>query len=443
MVMRADLWEAFGTFRQAAVLGVARLAGFLTGRSRHRLLVDSGLMHRIVMAPAEDALALGWSTTEGERSDVTKDLDAALDLEDRLLNADASARADGGSWLWLIVRGDMDYSTPLPPGPHEVAAVHVVTRDEARPLSWVQDLESPRYGRPETLQVTMRRDMMVAPSEVVHTSRMVYVPGLRALPSQETGGDGYDLSVPDVYLPAVRDLETAWESGAELVKRLSMPMYRAKYMGAATADKLGWKDRLRAMVDAMRTRGLMVFFGDDELTWTGPSVAGYADMVKVQVERVGAPEGLAPSRLIGAAPGGLSTDDQSGTRTYYDFIERHRRTVLRVALLDLYAIALGPAEREIVWPPLGKPTALEQAQIDALQAQTANTYTQMGAVYPPEVRAGIGTERGLPELQEVYDGLVEDDALEPEPEDPVVPPGQEPPVDEGEQDNPDGPPPPR
>lgn len=399
------------------------LVRWLHARQRHALLVRSGLAHRLVHAPPEDALALGWSTVDGEEEDrdATAELDASLGLEDVLLNAAVSARADGGAWLWLIVRGAESYEDPLPPGPHDIAAVHVVTREEARPLTWVTDLESPHYGRPEIVQVAMVRDQLAGRSERVHRSRLVYVPGMRALPSQDTGGDGYDLSVLQVYLSAIEDLERGWSSGAALIDRLSMPQLNVKSTAAAAKDTLGWKDRIRTFAQTMTTRGMMVFFGDDSLTWSGPSVAGYGDLLRSLAERCSVPEGIPLSRLLGQAPGGLSTDDASGTRTYYDFIERYRRTVLRVALLEVYAVAYGPGEREIEWPPLMKVDAETRARTSLLNAQRDQVLVTVGSIVDAESRARFDGPEESPEpvLSEDY-AIVPGDQRKPETEPPVV-----------------------
>lgn len=410
MVMtRADANELL-----ASLGGVARAAGsfvlrWLTRPQRDELLASSGLAHRVVWSVPEDALAEGWTTQPREGSEAEREaldeLDDRLKLECVLLEADGAARADGGAWLWVVLEGDRDFDEPLPDGPHQIAAVHVVTREEVHVQKRSLDLESSDYARPELMTVTMIRSGVSVPAETVHASRMIYIPGMRAIPGQQTNAqfDDYDLAALQVYLPAIQDLERAWSSGATLVERLSMPQLTiVDGASKAAKDELGWVDRLRVFTRSMTSKGLMVLLGSDRLQWVGPSVSGYGELTQAQAHRLSAPEGIPLSRLLGQAPAGLSTDDKSGARTYYDFIHRHRRTVLTPAILRLYEIEMGPGKRDVVWPTLDKPTRLEQAQISAQLAQRDATLIAAAVLSEEEVRSRFeaGEERTYPMLEE-------------------------------------------
>ena len=63
------------------------------------LVVRSGIAHRIVWAPAEDAMAAGYSVTGAPE---------ATDLRDVAVEATGAARARGGAWLWPVTTTDGD-----------------------------------------------------------------------------------------------------------------------------------------------------------------------------------------------------------------------------------------------------------------------------------------------------------------------------------------------
>jgi len=90
------------------------------------------------------------------------------------------------------------------------------------------------------------------------------------------------------------------------------------------------------------------------------------------------------SRLVGQPPAGLSTDDAAGQRTYQDFIARRQRTHLTPILRALYDVALGPAPRDIYWPPLDTPTDREAAETEKLRAEAASIRTGGAPVTTPE-----------------------------------------------------------
>jgi hypothetical protein len=217
---------------------------------------------------------------------------------------------------------------------------------------------------------------------------------MRALPSQQTGGDGYDLSVLDVYRSAIEGIERGWGSAATLIDRLSMPMVRLASTASAAGDKDGFLARMAHLARAMSTQGIMLLFGSDELSWTGPSISGYGELLRALAERCSVPEGIPLSRLLGQSPGGLSTDDGAGARTYYDLIERHRRTVLRVALLELYGILRGPADREIVWPSTVMSSDLERGQLSLTYAQRDEVLIRSGVIADAEARERLRDGEG-------------------------------------------------
>ena len=392
-----------------AIFGAAGslLPQWLTRSTRDDLLTASGLANRIVWSIPEDALSEGWTVEEAgsDESDRFEDLETTLELEDRALQAGGSARADGGAWWWVVTAGTDSFEEPLPEGPQEILAVHVVTREEGTPLEWVLDLESPQYARPEIVSVTLIRDGLASQTERVHHSRLIWIPGPSTLVDQTTPRQGYGVSALQQYYPAIRDMERAWSSGATLIERLSMPQLRIEDMAEKAKDKTGWMARMRALVEAMSTKGLMVMFGKDTIEWRGPSIAGYSDLIRSLAERLSSVEGIPLTRLIGQAPAGLSTDDTAGARAYRDLIERWRRRTLRRAILKVHEIHFGEGKRSIVWPSPDKPTRSEMAQISLANAQRDAVLIQSGGIADAESRARFsgGMEKDSPVLDEAYD----------------------------------------
>lgn len=114
-------------------------------------LQRSGIAHRVIWAPVEDALAEGWRTDTDDEQDVTADFDQVMCLEDRAAEGMGSARVYGGSFLWPVTKDDKErWHLPLTIGEHEVTAVQVVTGREAVPRMWETDPGSPLFGRPRS-----------------------------------------------------------------------------------------------------------------------------------------------------------------------------------------------------------------------------------------------------------------------------------------------------
>jgi hypothetical protein len=365
------------------------------------LTVSDGLCRRLVYGPVEDAMGRGWRTDEDGERDATADLDARLDLEARVAEVWSSARQYGGAWLWLVTDDGEPLSAPLPSGEHQIEAVHVIDQREARPLEWDASARSGKFTRPAVLDVTLRREesaalvgavhkALVGP---VHTSRMVYVPGLPLARSQPSppGRRGYDLAVPEAYWTALRDLLLEHASSAVLTVEKSMPWLRlAKREGASAAGAMSFRAAMQEWARMRTAWGTTVLADGDEVGRLDANLTGLRDVVLSGYERVAAIEGIPLSSLIGQAPAGLSTDDESGRRTYDRYIGRGRRLVAERVIRRVYEVERGPARREIVWPSIDRPTDTEAAALTRARADTAKILVEIGAADSVDVRRQFG-----------------------------------------------------
>lgn len=375
------------------------------------LLGGVGLAHRLVWSGPEDAAASGWRTDSGDgdelQQDVTRDFDEAHAVADKLVEARGVARAQGGAWLWPVRQGETSetWRTAWTPaaGTREVVALHVIEAEEATPATWVTDLASPMFGRPERVRATLRRDGASQTVEI-HTSRLVYVPGARTMPGQSVRRQGYDVAVLDLYRLRIEQIEGASEAFARILDRLgawNLTMRGAEASRAAGLDGDGGDvaSRVQAFFDGLRSGGLAVTFDDDTLAWHSAAVSGTRDLWLGLLEALSVVEGRPLSRLFGQPPGGLSTDDQAGREAEDAYLGRERQVMAR-ALLDLYRLALGEdATRRIVWPPLRSPSALEQAQVSLALAQRDAALIASAIIDPDEARARHADGEEVAELR--------------------------------------------
>jgi hypothetical protein len=94
---------------------------------------------------------------------------------------------------------------------------------------------------------------------------------------------------------------------------------------------------------------------------------------------------------MGQSPGGLSTDDAAGRRSYAALLGRVRGSV-EGALLRVYEIGLGPGDRAIAWGPADAPSAAEAADLSLKYAQRDALAVTSGAITPEESRARYADE---------------------------------------------------
>lgn len=383
---RHDAWSgALGPASQSVIDSPTRAQlvsppQWLSETEAGALVVNSGIAHRIVWGPSEDAVAAGYSVEGAE---------GATDLREVAVEALGAARALGGAWIWPVTTTDSEaLSKPLSPGPHKVEAVHVVGADEALPVLWDTDPMSPTWGRPLTLQVTPQRVGMASASRMIHASHLCYVPGLRSWGSQRTAREGYDLSALDVYRSAIDGIEEVWQSTSRLMVRRAIPWIKLSEVRDAVVggQASGLTERMRGIVGRMTTEALIWLGEGDEAGWSAPPLTGTQESMAAMVSRLSAVEGIPVTVLMGQAPGGLSTDDAAGRRSYASLLERVRGAV-EPALLQVYAIALGPGQRSLVWGPADAPSAKEEADLSLQYAQRDALLVTASVISPEESRA--------------------------------------------------------
>lgn len=413
-------WDKASELGQLTREGLRRLLSRNAGsRGRdevYRVQRETRLLRRIAHSPVESSIALGWYTVIGDDKRASKDVDQALQLQPKVREALISARTSGGALLWMH-NSDKDQLQPMPDGPQELRALHVVTRFEAQPGAWDTDDASPNFQRPIWYWITMQRDGAVMTRSIrVHWTRLVYVPGILAMPDEDTGGQGWDWSVSEVYAVPASSYHKAMESTGTILDRQGMPHFNFKDLDLAAGDDVDLTNRMSVTAYAMSNPGILLSFGDDSVSWTAPSLAGTDKVVQQQREDVCAVEGLSMVDLFGQPPGGLSTDDK-GTERVQTLRRNAMRTFVVAPILDrLYDVLLGPGPRDYEWIEATIPEPEADARVALTYAQRDGVLIQAGVIAASEARERFreGQEQHEVMLLEEFEGGadVRPDAIE-------------------------------
>jgi len=162
-----------------------------------------------------------------------------------------------------------------------------------------------------------------------------------------------------------------------------------------------WMQSMSMFTSAFRAMGIDSE-GEDVSFLTKP-LKESVDVFMALMHRVSAAADLPLVELFGMAPSGLSTDDKSGTRRYYDKIRSEEQEGALKAALDrlvevITAQRTSPLEGALIsytWPSLWSPTA---AEVAALNKQTAETHAIMvglGAWAPAAAADALAPAMGV------------------------------------------------
>lgn len=376
----------------------------LTAQQACDLYDGDGMAARVVDLPAQEALRQGWSVKwEGDEGDAERVQQWADRLSvgpegQRGLNVALEQwlrwRAQyGGAVVVLICADGRDTSEPLDESRPNLRALRVLSRYDLTPVGLERD--------PITGQTRQGSDLWQVQGAGItyHRSRLIFA-GRAQLPSTVADRrQGWQASDYERLWTRLRACGTVDAAAAQVVHGFVTPVQRMKGLAEALAS--GGDAILRRMGFEQLTRSQyrVTLLDADNETFENQttSVAGLPELMDRFPERVSAATGIPMTLLMGHAPSGLSTDDQSGRRFFYDSIKaRLQMGLLLPALTRILTLAmrspLGPTGgvEPIGWvvefAPLYQLTELEQEDVALKRAQRDQVYIAAGVLSPDEVR---------------------------------------------------------
>ncbi len=327
--------------------------------------------------------------------------DAAQGARSALLKVEDLARVFGGGLL-VGVFDDMGSGDArgmegvLTEGAH-LLSLRGYQRWEISKVDHCDDPTVAEYGHPEVYHVTPRSaGNHQEQTYSVHASRCIRLGGVVTSAKAASENQGWGDSV---YRRTREALEAYAAGRGSLRSTLKdVNLYAVGIEGLAakrSRDSTGAVNARLHEQAMMRSRyGTQIYDrGKEEVGFRSPSLSGVADLLDRQAYDVSQASGITMTRLFGQAPGGLSTDDASGTRNYHDQLQAYRDKHQYPALckLWLWGLWLIDADTSKPWSvkqkALGAPSAQEALEIEKLRAEIYASL--IDANTPATVAAGI------------------------------------------------------
>ena len=260
-----------------------------------------------------------------------------------------------------------------------------------------------RLGMPEFYQVTSRYGNFT-----VHDSRcLVFQNGI--LPENATNSLYQLWGIPEYVRirRALKDAELAHESAPKLLDRSVQAIYKMQGLASLMATEQGENQVLRRLQVIDMARGmlnsLVIDADGEDYDFKTFQFNGITDVVSASCNMLSAITSIPQTILFGQGVGGMSSTDDTSMENYYNYVERIQKRMLRSNLRYLLSIIFqaglytGEVDEvpkiNVEFNPLWSLTDSEQADLNQkkaatqlTKAQTAQTYVQMEAVDPSEVR---------------------------------------------------------
>ena len=286
-----------------------------------------------------------------------------------------------------------------------------------------------KFGQPEFYYVSS-----VYGSFRVHESRcLVFRNGV--LPEQTSNSIYRFWGMPEYVRirRALRETVTAHTDSVKLLERSVQAIYSMKGLATLLTTDDGENQVLKRLNVIDTARGILnslVIDADGEnYDFKTFQFSGVKDVIDATCNMLSALTNIPQTILFGRSPAGMNATGTSDFESYYNFVEKIQRLMLKRnlrTLLDVIfraGIASGAVEEEpdykLEFNPLWSLSDTEQATVDQtkaqtaqIKAQTAQVYVDMQALDPTEVRKRLASDEEFDVEDIISEGEDDDDLLQ-------------------------------
>ena len=428
---KQDNSEAY-KFEREPVIPDMQLTGLYEG---------NGLFSKIIDTPAEEALKHGFDLNlkSDEVNAFVGDALDDLEWEEKAATAIKWARLYGGALIVMLIDDGRGLEEPVDwEHIRSIDELRVYERSIVQPDSsslYQQDYGGKgvgnrvsKFGQPEYYYVSS-----IYGSFKVHESRcLVFRNGV--LPEQTSNATYLFWGMPEYVRirRALRETVTAHTDSVKLLERSVQAIYSMKGLASLLTTDDGENQVLKRLQLVDTSRGLLNSIAIDSegenYDFKTFQFSGVKDVIDATCNMLSALTNIPQTILFGRSPAGMNATGDSDFESYYNFVEKIQRLMLKRnlrTLLDVVfraGIASGDVAEEpdykLEFKPLWSLSDTEQAAVDQtkaqteqIKAQTAQLYVDMQALDPTEVRRRLASDEEF-DVEDIISEDDEDDLLQ-------------------------------
>lgn len=428
---KQDNSEAY-KFEREPVIPDMQLTGLYEG---------NGLFSKIIDTPAEEALKHGFDLNlkSDEVNAFVEDALDDLEWEEKAATAIKWARLYGGALIVMLIDDGRGLEEPVDwEHIRSIDELRVYERSIVQPDSsslYQQDYGGKgvgnrvsKFGQPEYYYVSS-----IYGSFKVHESRcLVFRNGV--LPEQTSNATYLFWGMPEYVRirRALRETVTAHTDSVKLLERSVQAIYSMKGLASLLTTDDGENQVLKRLQLVDTSRGLLNSIAIDSegenYDFKTFQFSGVKDVIDATCNMLSALTNIPQTILFGRSPAGMNATGDSDFESYYNFVEKIQRLMLKRnlrTLLDVVfraGIASGDVAEEpdykLEFKPLWSLSDTEQAAVDQtkaqteqIKAQTAQLYVDMQALDHTEVRRRLASDEEF-DVEDIISEDDEDDLLQ-------------------------------
>lgn len=392
----------------------------------------NGLFAKIIDTPASEAVKHGFdikNVDEDVKKAIMKKLDNIGFIDEVEVGIKWTRLFGGGLMVMLIDDGG---ALDQPVNYKKVRGIEEVHVFESPLISWNQatlyNSDRGLFGVPEFFEVSSQCGYFR-----VHHSRCLCFKNGR-LPENASDALAQFWGVPEYtrIKSFLREAITSSGFSVKMMERSVQPVYGVKDLGSLLQTPEGEDTvvkRLR-VIDLCRSilNTIAVDANDETYDFRTAPFTGVQEVIDAACNLLSAVTNIPQTILFGRSPAGMNSTGESDLENYYNSVEHIQTKMLyrnfkkTIDLILLSMLHKGEIEEipdyELEFNPLWSLSETEQATVDQskaqtalIKAQTAQTYVDLGALDPTEVRAGLASSDEY-EIEDLLDSIPAEDLFD-------------------------------
>lgn len=389
------------------------------------LFTFNALARAICCALPEWALRNGWDLTTDRDAVQSQSIESAvrakldeLDAHEKSIRAAVWGQAFGGGLLLIGADDGREGEEPIDEENLQgIRWLRVVPRHRAVAVLAYSDTADVAFGQPAVYEVRE----VGANGEWVrtryHESRVIRFPGPITDDDLRMRNLGWDQSILDVVISALRKHDGMWDDVGAMTKDGSQGIW--KISGLANAATTGLIEHVQARIQAAELvrsvfGALMLDAKEEDFTFVSREFGGISDLLGQSAVRTAGAAQMPVTVLMGQSPAGLNATGESDLEIWYARCEAWGNSVARSRLERLVQLVLcskeGPTkgvEPETWAVKLRDPRKLspmQRKEIEARQSQIDAAMIASKVYTPEEVAISRYTSEGWSDVMAIEAG---------------------------------------
>lgn len=411
-----DFWDY-----QSKIAGTRQLFGDtrpfiapiqLDYRLLNNLFHTSGIAHKIVTKPAEDATRNGWRIVIPNDTDKQAQYQKALDdldLKQVLAKELIYQRLHGDGYINIAVSQnskDANLAKPLgtPPDINDIAFVHAfgqthvqenVVSDDPTDPDFMQEIKLVLKPTRKSTNINSNGDPEPTTPEynkvVIDKSRYFHI-SLDKMEDDNTGN-----SILNRCYDQIKVLDTALYSIGKIIYSWNINVVYSQSMGSEDSIEtdMQFRNKKKQFEEGMSTDSVLLLDEGEKFDRASANVSGLSDLLLFAWQNLAAASNIPKSVLLGEQSGTLAGATQD-VANYYDGIKAMQEGLLRPQLERIIELLMwstdvaGGMENpdaldwKLEFNPLWSQDDATKAKTTLTDAQTAQIMTGIGAMSPDD-----------------------------------------------------------